>query len=64
MATVMRREMPVAWPDEPVEMPCKRMTEHTLSALPVVARDTEQLLGVLTRQDVLEMIALEAKGRS
>ena len=64
LATVMRRETPVAWPDEPVEDALQRMAEHALSALPVVARDTEQLLGVLTRQDVLEMIALEAKGRS
>ena len=61
---VMRREMAVTWPDEPVEDALQRMTENTLSALPVVERATKQLVGVVTRQDVLELIALEAKGHN
>lgn len=59
---VMRREPPVTWPDEPAEDALQRMKESGLGALPVVERDSTRLAGVLTRQDVLEVIALEAKG--
>lgn len=62
LANVMRRETPVTWPDEPVEDALQRMRESSLSALPVVERDSEQLIGVVTRQDVLELIELEATG--
>ena len=62
LAKVMRRDPLCAWPDEPVEDALQRMTENALSALPVVPRDSKELLGVVTRQDVLELIALEAKG--
>ena len=63
LAKVMRRETPVSWPDEPVEDALQRMNESSLSALPVVQRDSQRLIGVLTRQDVLDLIALGAKGR-
>lgn len=64
LAKVMRRELLFSWPDEPVEDALQRMTESALTALPVVERDTTQLVGVVTRKDVLELIALEAKGHS
>ena len=62
LAQVMRNETAVTWPDEPVEDALQRMAENSLSALPVVERDTQQLVGVVTKQEVLELIAVEARG--
>jgi CBS domain-containing protein len=59
---VRRGATPKAWPDEPVEDVLQRMTEHSLTILPVVERESEEFLGTVTSQDILDLITLEAKG--
>ena len=64
LSKVMRSEMVVTWPDEPVEDALQRMAENSQSALPVVERNTNRLIGVVTMRDTLELITLEARGRN
>jgi CBS domain-containing protein len=58
---VLRGNSPSAMADEPVEDALQRMTENSLTALPVLERHTEELLGVVTSQDLLELIVTDAK---
>ena len=60
---VLRDEVPLARADEPVEDALQRMTDHSLTALPVIEGHTEQLLGVVTSHDLLELIVTDAKGQ-
>ena len=60
---VLRDEVPLARADEPVEDALQRMTDHSLTALPVIEGHTEQLLGVVTSRDLLELIVTDAKGQ-
>ncbi len=62
LANVVRRKTPQAWPDEPVEDVLQRMLENSLTILPVLDRESDEFLGALTSQDVLELITLEARG--
>ncbi len=60
---VLRENAPTAMADEPVEDALQRMTENSLTALPVLERHTEQLLGVVTSHDLLELIVTDAKAQ-
>ena len=62
IGNVVRHNTPRAWPDELVEDVLQRMTENSLSALPVMDRNTEEFLGMVTSLDILELIVLEARG--
>jgi CBS domain-containing protein len=55
---LMRREFPVAAPDEPVEHALARLKTAGTQALPVVRG--RELLGVLTSENVSEFIMLRA----
>ena len=57
---VVRREPPLAWPDEHVEDVLHRMSEHSLSVMPVVERGTERFLGAVTSNDIIELMTTEA----
>ena len=59
---VVRRNPPAAWPDEAVEDVLQRMTEQSLSVLPVMDRESEKFLGIITSQEILELIIAEARG--
>ena len=47
---------------EQVEDVLHHMTENSLTALPVIERDSEEFLGSITSQGVLPLIMPEAKG--
>ena len=49
-----------AWSDEPVEDALQRMTEHGLTALPVLDRNSEKFLGAITSQEIMELLTSEA----
>ena len=62
LGEVVRHSAPRAWPDEFVEDVLQRMTENSLTALPVKDRNSEKFVGVVTSLDILELITLEARG--
>ena len=62
LGRIVRRDPPVAWPEEPVEDVLQRMTEKSLSVLPVMDRDSGKFVGMITSQDILELIIAEARG--
>lgn len=51
-----------AWPDEPVEDALQRMTEHSLTVMPVRDRESQKFLGVVHIRQILELITREATG--
>ena len=53
---VVRRNTPVARPDEYVEDVLQRMTESQLSAIPVVDPESGKFIGSLTSDDVIELV--------
>ena len=59
---IVRRETPVAWPDEHVEDVLQRMTETSLSTIPVVDRENEKFIGAVTREDIVELMMTEFRG--
>ena len=53
---VVRRQTPMAWPDEQVEDVLQRMSENSLSVIPVVERDSEKFLGAITSNDIIQLM--------
>ena len=53
---VVRRQTPLAWPDEQVEDVLQRMSESSLSVMPVVERDSEKFLGAITSNDIIQLM--------
>jgi len=51
-----------AWPEEPVEDALQRMTEHSLTVIPVRDRESQKFLGVVHIRQILELITREATG--
>ena len=51
-----------AWPEEPVEDALQRMTEHSLTVIPVKDRESQKFLGVVNIRQILELITREATG--
>lgn len=51
---IMRADVLVTYPDEILRAAADQMAEFWVGALPVVTRDTRQLLGVLTEFDLLK----------
>ena len=62
LSRVMRRNTPNAYSDELVEDALQRMIEESLTVLPVVDRETGELIGSISSHEVLEMVALTAQG--
>jgi len=62
LGRIVRRNPPVARPGEPVEDVLQRMSEKSLTALPVVEPESEKLVGVITSQEILDLIVSEARG--
>ena len=59
---IVRRNPPHAWPDEPVEDVLQRMTERSLTVMPVMHRESGEFLGMIASQDILDLIIAEARG--
>ena len=59
---VMRRDPPLAWPDEHIEDVLQRMSESSVSVMPVVERESEKFLGSVTRSDIVELMVEQATG--
>ena len=59
---VVRHITPRAWHDELVEDVLQRMTETSLTALPVMERSSGEFLGQVTSLEILELITIEARG--
>ena len=56
LSHLMRTDPPVAWPDEDVEDVLQRMSDHHLTALPVIDRESAMFVGALTSRDILELV--------
>lgn len=59
---IVRRETPVAWPEEHVEDVLQRMTETSLSTIPVVEPKADKFIGAVTREDIVELMITEFRG--
>ena len=62
LGDVVRSETPLAWPDEHVEDVLRRMSEHSLSIMPVVERGSDKFLGAVTSNDIVELMISETGG--
>ncbi len=58
LRNVLRPDPPHALPEEPIQDVLKRMTDHSLSVIPVLDRDSDEFLGTVTSQDVLDLVLL------
>ena len=59
---MVHEEVPLAWPDEPIEDVLQRMRENYVTAIPVVDRESEQFLGAVSSNDILQLVL--NKGRA
>ena len=57
---VIRSETPNAWPDESIEDVLQRMSELSISALPVLERGTFRFLGTVTQHEIIDLMVLES----
>ena len=55
---LMRRGPPHANPDEPIEDALSRMAENSLTIIPVMDRTTGQFLGMVSSNEILELVSL------
>ena len=62
LATVRRQNTPHAYSDELVEDALQRMTENSLTVLPVKARNTGKFIGSISSHEVLGLIVSTARG--
>ena len=62
LSSVLRRNTPTAYDDELVEDALQRMTENSLSVLPVADRVTGELIGSISSFEVLDMLVESSKG--
>ncbi len=62
LKTVMRRDPPLAWPDEPIEDVLQRMSENSVSVMPVVERESDKFLGSIARTEIVELMIAQATG--
>ena len=53
---VLRKETPETYPDDPIEDALQRMTENSLSTIPVLDRETEKFLGSINSSDIVGLI--------
>ncbi len=58
IGNVLRKNLPQAHLDEPIEDVLKRMTNHSLSVIPVADRDSGKFLGSITSENILQLAVL------
>ena len=59
LSDVLRKETPETYPDDPIEDALQRMTENSLSTIPVLDRETEKFLGSINSDDIVGLIVSE-----
>ena len=62
ISRLTRSEFSLAWPDEHVEDVLQRMRENSMTAIPIVDRDSERFVGVINSNDILQLVM--KKGRA
>ena len=62
LSRIVRPDPPSARADEPVEDVLQRMTERSLTAMPVMERESGGFVGMITSQDILELVIADARG--
>ena len=62
LSRVLRQNTPYALSDELVEDALQRMTENSLTVLPVADKETKEFIGSISSHEVLEMVVLTAQG--
>ena len=62
LGDIVRKDTAVAFPDEPVEDVLQRMTESGQSAIPVMDKETDTVLGSVRMGDVVELMLSEGRG--
>ena len=62
LGRVLRQNTPHAYSDELVEDALQRMTENSLTVIPVEDKESGEFIGSVSSNEVLEMVALTAKG--
>ncbi len=58
IGALMRRGPPHANPDEPIQDALERMAASSMSIIPVMDRNTGQFLGMVSSDEILELVAL------
>lgn len=58
LGNVLRTDLPQAHLDEPIEDVLKRMTNHSLSVIPVTDRNSGDFLGSITSENILQLAVL------
>ena len=60
---VLRHNTPHADSDEQIEDSLQKMTENSLTVLPVREKETGEFIGSISSHEVIEMLVLSARGR-
>ena len=63
LSQMLRQHTPTAYSDEHLEDALQRMTEHSLSVLPVVDSETGEFRGSISAHEILEMLVMSARGK-
>ena len=58
LRALMRRGPPHSNPDEPIQDALERMAANSLTIIPVMDRNTGQFLGMVSSNEILELVAL------
>ena len=59
LRNVLLLHAPEAWPDELIDDVLERMTDHSLTVIPVKDRTYGNFLGAVTSRDILDQIMME-----
>ena len=62
LGRVLRRNTPNANSEELVEDALQRMTENSLTVLPVLDKNTGEFIGTVTSNEILELVVYTARG--
>ena len=62
LSQVIRQQTPTAYSDDYLEDALQRMTEHSLTVLPVVDQETGKFRGSISSHEILEMLVFSARG--
>ncbi len=63
LTQMLRQQTPTAYSEEHLEDALQRMTEHSLSVLPVVDSETGEFMGSISAHEILEMLVMSARGQ-
>ena len=63
LSQMLRQQTPTAYTDDYLEDALQRMTEYSLSALPVVDSDSGEFRGSISAHEILGMLVSSARGR-